>query len=63
MTIWAKIANFETTAKNSVLRRCWQAARIKYGKKIQKFDREVCLEPKSEKPVNYLWQISAPRPV
>jgi hypothetical protein len=51
MTVWEKIAIFETTGKNSVLGRWGTVPHLKYGKIIKKFDREVCFLPKSEKSV------------
>ena len=44
-----KISIFETTGKNSVLGRWGVTTHLQYGKKIKKFDREVCFQPKSEK--------------
>ena len=48
MTNWLKIAIFEITGKNSVLERWGVMPHLKYGKKIKKFAREVCFNPKPE---------------
>ena len=38
MTVWDKMAIFETTAKNSVLERWGPGPHLKYEKKMKKFD-------------------------
>ena len=38
MTVWDKMAIFETTAKNSVLGRSVHCTDLKYEKKMKKFD-------------------------
>ena len=38
MTIWDKMAIFETTAKNSVLGRCMPGMQLQSEKKMKKFD-------------------------
>jgi hypothetical protein len=46
-----KIIIFETTAKTSFLGRWGGLPHLQYGKKIKKFDREVCFEIISFYPV------------
>ena len=38
MTVWDKMAIFDTTAKNSVLERSVPGTDLKYEKKMKKFD-------------------------
>ena len=41
MTVWDKMAIFETTAKNSVLGRWGVTLHLKYEKKMKKFDLDL----------------------
>ena len=56
MTIWAKIAIFETTAKTSVLGRWGMTPHLQYEKKIQKFARKVCFHQNLKNP--FFWDLS-----
>ena len=51
MTVWDKMAIFETTAKNSVLERSVQCTDLKHGKKMKKFDLVRILSQNHEIPL------------
>ena len=51
MTVWDKMAIFETTAKNSVLERWGPGPDLKYEKKMKKFDLVRILSQNHEIPL------------
>jgi hypothetical protein len=51
MTVWDKMAIFETTAKNSVLERWGVTPHLKYEKKMKKFDLVRILSQNHEIPL------------
>ena len=51
MTVWDKMAIFETTAKNSVLERWGPGPDLKYEKKMKKFDQVRILSQNHEIPL------------
>ena len=51
MTVWDKMAIFETTAKNSVLERCRPGLHLQYEKKMKKFDLVRILSHNHEIPL------------
>ena len=51
MTIWDKMAIFETTAKNSVLERWVPGTHLQYEKKMKKFDLVRILSQNHEIPL------------
>jgi len=51
MTVWDKMAIFETTAKNSVLERWVHCTNLKYEKKMKKFDLVRILSQNHEIPL------------
>ena len=51
MTVWDKMAIFETTAKNSVLGRCGPGTHPQYEKKMKKFDLVRILSQNHEIPL------------
>ena len=51
MTVWDKMAIFETTAKISVLERCGPGPHLKYEKKMKKFDLVRILSQNHEIPL------------
>jgi len=51
MTVWDKMAIFETTAKNSVLERWGHCPHLKYEKKMKKFDLVRILSQNHEIPL------------
>ena len=55
MTVWDKMAIFETTAKNSVLERCGPGPHLKYEKKMKKFDLNQ-REPQNREIPLFWWE-------
>ena len=55
MTVWDKMAIFETTAKNSVLERWGPGPDLKYEKKMKKFDLVRILSHNHEIPL-FWWE-------
>jgi len=51
MTVWDKMAIFETTAKNSVLERCGPGPHLQSEKKMKKFDLNQKLPQNREIPL------------